>query len=72
MKQPSWRENRNQTKGKQSSFDSCSPLQAEAKAEEAVRKMEALLTSWLPHWLEQRYHQVRLTHPSLNPTRVLW
>lgn len=38
-----------------------SSLQAEAKAEEAVRKMEALLTSWLPHWLEQRYHQVCLT-----------
>jgi hypothetical protein len=23
-----------------------------------MRKMETLLTSWLPHWLEQRYHQV--------------
>ena len=49
-----------------------SPLQAEAKAEAAVRKMEALLTSWLPHWLEQRYHQVCLTHPISNATGILW
>lgn len=34
-------------------------LQAEAKAEEAIKQMENLLTAWLPHWLEQRYQQVR-------------
>lgn len=33
-------------------------IQAEAKAQEAMHKMERLLTSWLPHWLEQRYHQL--------------
>ena len=36
-----------------------SMLQAETKAQEAMQKMENLLTAWLPHWLDDRYQQLR-------------
>lgn len=41
-------------------------MQAELKAEEAVHKLEALLSAWLPHWLEQYYQQVCSSHVHLS------